>query len=455
MQTVLGKLLIANRGEIVSRIIKACRELNIKAVAVYSSADQNAPYLKEADETYYLGPANPLESYLNIGKLIEIMKISKADAVHPGYGFLAENYTFAQAVVSNGAIWVGPQPEVLKAVESKCYCRKVASSVGVPVLPGSNEPLRDASEIKQWADKLGYPLLLKLDKGGGGKGITSISKRTNVQDEFEKLSRIGNLAFGSGDCFVEKQVDEPRHIEVQFIVDHFGNCVCLGERECSIQRRYQKIIEESPSPVISEVDREVLYDYTVKLAKAMGYVNAGTIEYLRSQDGKFYFMEVNARLQVEHPVTEMVTGIDIVKNQLKIAAGEKITLTQDDIKLNGHAIEARIYAEDPFTFVPSPGKIEKINFPLINNSFIRIDHAIEEGVKVPPYYDPMLAKVIAWGMTRKEAILRLKETLINFCIEGVKTITPLILNILNDDDFINGKYDTGFVNKLLVKKFSV
>jgi acetyl-CoA carboxylase biotin carboxylase subunit len=451
-EIVIKKLLIANRGEIVARIIRDCRELDIKTVAVYSDADQNAPYLKDVDEAYNLGPANPVKSYLNIEKLIEVIKISRADAVHPGYGFLAENYAFAQAVVSSGAIWVGPPPEVLKAIESKCYCRRIADSVGVPVLPGTNEPVRDANEIFQFAAKYGYPFLLKLDKGGGGKGIESVNSEEKIRGAFERLSRIGYMAFGNGDCYIEKQVMMPRHIEVQFLADHFGNYVCLGERECSIQRRYQKIIEESPSPVITEEDRQTLYNYTIKLAKAMGYRNAGTIEFLRSEDGSFYFMEVNARLQVEHPVTELVTGVDIVKSQLKIASGEKLNVEQEEINLRGHAIEARVYAEDPLSFVPSPGKIEKLIFPSANGRFLRIDHALKEGLSVPPYYDPMLAKVIAWGSTREEAIRRLREALAGFHIEGVKTIIPLNLMVLENNSFVSGQFYTGFVRELLAAK---
>lgn len=445
---MIKKLLIANRGEIVYRIMKACWDLGIKTVAVYSDADKDAFYLKQADEAYYIGPSNPMKSYLNIEAIIDVMKKSGADAVHPGYGFLSENFSFAEAVVANGATWIGPPPEVLKSIESKCYCRQIAIKVDVPVVPGTITPVKDVDEIYQFVSDNGYPIILKLDKGGGGKGIKVIKEEGCIQEEYEGLSRIGLMAFNSSDCYIEKEIINPRHIEIQFLIDKFDNCICLGERECSIQRRYQKIIEESPSPIVNEEDRQKLYEYTMRLARAMGYQGAGTMEFLRSEDGKFYFMEINARLQVEHPVTELVTGIDIVKSQLKIASGEKLEIKQNDVKLQGHAIEARVYAEDPVSFVPSPGTIKTLRFPEENGSYLRIDHALEEGGIIPPYYDPLLAKVIAWGCNRKEAIDRLKKALTNFHIEGIKTTIPANLMILNNGKYLEGDFNTAFIQEL-------
>lgn len=445
------KILIANRGEIARRIMRTCRELNIKTVAIYSDADKDAFYLKEADESYNIGPANPLKSYLNVEAILDAVKKSGADAVHPGYGFLSENYTFAEAIVSSGVSWIGPSPKVMKAIESKCHCRQIASSVNVPVIPGTIAPLASLEELNKVIAEIGLPALLKLDKGGGGKGIEVIQELAQVQDVWERISRVGMVAFGSSDCYLEAQVINPRHIEVQFVSDKSGNCICLGERECSTQRRHQKIIEESPAPVVSEEDRQNLYEYTRKLVAAMGYEGAGTFEFLRSDKGQFYFMEVNARLQVEHPVTEFLTGIDIVLNQLEVAAGSNLSITQDDIKLNGHAIEARVYAEDPVTFAPSPGKITQLQFPEGDSKHLRIDHAIETESTVLPYYDPMIAKVIVWDETRLKAVDRLTDALAAFKVEGIKTTIPLDLQIMASKEYRSGDFDTSLVEILLKK----
>jgi len=445
---VIKKLLIANRGEIVPRVMRACQNFGIKTVAVYSDADKGMYYLKQADEAINIGPANPIKSYLNIEAIIDALKKSGADAVHPGYGFLSENAAFAEAVSASGAVWAGPPPGVLKAIDSKCYCRKIAADAGVPVVPGTVKTISDLDEIYKFTNQYGYPIVLKLDKGGGGKGIELVEDDDQVIGAFERLSRIGLLAFGHPECYIEKLIANPRHVEVQFVADSFGNCVCLGERECSIQRRYQKIIEESPSPVVRDQDRSALYDYTRKLSLAMGYEGAGTMEFLRSEDGAFYFMEVNARLQVEHPVTEFLTGVDIVKKQLTIASGIKLDISQEQVELKGHAIEARVYAEDPLSFTPSPGTINKLVFPKIDNSILRIDHAIEEGGSVPPYYDPLLAKVIAWGNDRLEAIRHLRNALIHFQIDGIKTTIPANLLILGSEKFADGNLSTGFIEEL-------
>lgn len=445
---MIKRLLIANRGEIVRRIIRACSDLGIQTVAVYSDADKNAFYLKNADETIHIGPSNPVKSYLNIDAIINAVKKSGADAVHPGYGFLSENASFAEAVVSQGITWVGPPSAVLKAIESKCYCREIAVKMGVPFVPGTLTLVKSADEVHQYVQVQGCPIVLKLDKGGGGKGIERVQEPRQIKEAFEKLSRIGVLAFGCSDCYIEEEILQPRHIEIQFLADHYGNSVCLGERECSVQRRFQKIIEESPSPVVTPKDREALFQYTRQLVNAMAYQGAGTMEFLRSAEGNFYFMEVNARLQVEHPVTEFLTGIDIVKSQLGIASGEKLDLQQEEVKFQGHSIEARVYAEDPVSFAPSPGIIQRVRLPELDGKFLRIDHAIEDGSKVPPFYDPLLAKVISWGPNRLDAIQRLKKALEEFQIEGIQTTIPTNLLILNSSNYVKGNLHTGFIEGL-------
>jgi len=445
---VIRKLLIANRGEIVTRVMRTCRSRGIKTVAVYSEADKDISYLKGVDEAYCIGPANPIKSYLNIEAIIDVAKKSGVDAIHPGYGFLSENSQFAEAVTSGGIIWVGPPPPVLKAVDSKCTCRQIASGVHVPVVPGTIQTVESAREIRETASELGYPIILKLDKGGGGKGIEVVHQESQVEEALERLSRIGLMAFGHPECYVETEVLRPRHIEVQFLADGHGNCVCLGERECSIQRRYQKIIEESPSPVVSEEEREKLFDYTARLVGAMGYQGAGTMEFLRSPQGNLYFMEVNARLQVEHPVTECLTGVDIVDEQLRIAGGEATELRQENIRRQGHAIEARVYAEDPITFMPSPGTIGGLRLPQTDARHVRVDHAIERGAKIPPFYDPLVAKVIAWDVDRPQAIDRLIAALSQFCVEGIKTTIPTNIAILMSDRYAAGDVHTGFIQEL-------
>ena len=445
---MIKKLLIANRGEVVSRIIRACNALGIHTVAVYSEADRDALFTRQADESVHIGPANPMKSYLNVEAIMEAARRSGADSLHPGYGFLAENYAFAQAVISEGMTWVGPSPSVMREVESKCYCRRIAQKVQVPVNPGTLDPIQNVEEVYRFAQEVGYPVFLKLDKGGGGKGIEMVNSDAEVPEVFDRISRIGLAAFDSSDCYLEKVVVNPRHLEVQFLGDHFGNYVCLGERECSIQRRHQKIIEESPSPVVTPVDREMIFDYSLRLAKAMKYQGAGTIEGLRSEAGDYYFMEINARLQVEHPVTEFLTGVDIVQTQLRIASGETMSLNQDEVKMEGHAIEARVYAEDPVTFQPSPGVIKGLHLPRETED-LRIDHALEEGGSVPPFYDPLLAKVIARGENRENATSRLIEALKDFQIEGVRTTIPLNVSILEHPEFKAGNYHTGFIETLI------
>jgi acetyl/propionyl-CoA carboxylase alpha subunit len=445
---MVNSVLIANRGEIVSRIIRTCQEMGIATVVIYSEADANMPYLKTADEAVLIGPANPVQSYLNIKAIIEAARKTGAEAVHPGYGFLSERGAFAEAVVDSGMIWVGPSPQVLRSISSKSYCREIANSVNVPVIPGTLGIVQSPAAVIEFGNANGWPVFLKLDKGGGGKGIERVAGDKVAAAVFERATRIGEMAFGSGACYIETVVDSPRHIEVQFLADEFGNCVCLGERECSVQRRHQKIIEEAPSVVVTPDERSELFERTVRIITEIGYRGAGTLEYLRARDGNYYFMEINARLQVEHPVTEYLTGLDIVKQQLTIASGESLGLAQDDVLFDGHAIEARVYAEDPETFIPSPGTITALTFPE-KDAKIRIEHALEVNTNVPPYYDPLLAKVIAWGYDRSEAVSRLTQALSDFRVEGVKTSTPLNLKILGSPEFQDGNIDTNFIDTSL------
>lgn len=448
---MIKRILIANRGEIVGRIIRTCKELGVQSVAVYSEADKHAPYLEQADDAVLIGPANPMQSYLNIETLIQAARRTEADAVHPGYGFLSERGAFAEAVEHAGLVWVGPSSGVLRAISSKCYCRHIADGVQVPVIPGTLDPVADGQTVAAYGRDHGWPIFLKLDKGGGGKGIEIVKNESEAEAVFQRAGRIGQMAFGSGASYIEEVIDRPRHIEVQFLADKHGNCVCLGERECSVQRRHQKIIEEAPSVVVTDEDRRRLFDRTLSIVRKIGYVGAGTIENLRAADGNYYFMEINARLQVEHPVTEYLTGIDIVKWQLLIAAGEALNFSQADVKMNGHAIEARVYAEDPETFVPSPGIITSLRLPETDTQ-LRIDHALKENGNVPPFYDPLLAKVIAWGPGRAEASQRLVEALTDFKIEGIKSTIPVNLAILKRPEYLAGNIDTGFIDHILRNK---
>jgi acetyl-CoA carboxylase biotin carboxylase subunit len=444
---MLKKVLIANRGEIVNRIIATCEKMGIGTVAVYSAADREMPYLERADEAVLIGPANPVQSYLNIHALMTAARQTGADSVHPGYGFLSERGAFAEAVESAGLTWVGPSSRVLRAISSKCYCRSLAQGVQVPVIPGTLNPVKSPQEIEAYGQKHGWPIFLKLDKGGGGKGIERVDGESMAAAVFQRASRIGEMAFGSGACYIEAVVNRPRHIEVQFLADHHGHCICLGERECSIQRRHQKIVEEAPSTAVTLQERLRLYAYVRRIVGKMGYVGAGTIENLRDPDGNYYFMEINARLQVEHPVTELLTGLDIVQWQLRIAGGELLTMPQEAVALNGHAIEARIYAEDPETFIPSPGTIGELVLPKAHAG-LRIEHALRAGGTVPPYYDPLLAKVIAWGANRNEAISKLREALAQMRIEGVRSTIVTGLRILAQPRFVEGRIDTAFFDDL-------
>ena len=444
---MIRKLLVANRGEIAIRIIRACRDLGIKTVAVYSDIDENSPHTKAADEARHIGPSFPAKSYLNIESILQAVEQSGADAVHPGYGFLAENASFAEAAISSGAVWVGPPPDVMSKIESKSYCRQTATEIGVPSVPGSTAPVESVDEIRQCFVDFGCPLLLKLDRGGGGMGIEVIEDNEQLEAVYDKARRMGSFAFGSPSCYVEKLIESPRHIEAQFMVDNYGNCCFLGERECSIQRRHQKLIEEAPAPGVSESERETIAKWTLALAEAMGYRNAGTMEFLRAGNGDFYFMEINARLQVEHGVTELVTGVDIVQNQMRIASGGKLAIRQEDVNITGHSIEARVYAENPVTFMPSPGTVKNLLLPE-TGAHIRVDHALEEGIQVSPYYDPLITKVMAWDESRTQAIERMKKALAQFNVEGVETTIPTSQRIFESREYLDAELSTGFIDGL-------
>lgn len=417
--------------------------MNIKTVAVYSDADQNALHVKLADEAYHIGRSPPPFSYLNIEKLCEVIRKSGADAVHPGYGFLAENAAFAEAVERAGAIWIGPPADVMRKIESKCFCRKIAADAGVPVIPGSLEPI-ELDKASEYLEMFGS-ILLKPDLGGGGKGMRCVKSKDELVEFFESVKREANLAFGRAYIYVEKALRRPRHIEVQILADKYGNIVSLGERECSIQRRHQKIIEEAPSPVVNEQTRRYISDLAMEIARRVRYENAGTFEFLRDENGNFYFLEINKRIQVEHPVTEFITGVDIVEQQIRIAAGEPLTL-EKYAKFSGHSMECRVYAEDPVSFVPSPGKITSLKIP--EDEYIRVDHALEVGTYVPPFYDPLIAKVIVHGKNREESINLMRKALQEIEIGGIKTSIPFLLKILDNKEFIEGNIHTEFLGSM-------
>ncbi|CAM4248968.1 biotin carboxylase [Bacillus manliponensis] len=442
------KVLIANRGEIAVRIIKTCQKLGIGTVAIYSEADEHALHVKLADEAYLIGGPRVQESYLNLEKIIEVAKKTNAEAVHPGYGLLSENTTFAARCEEEGIVFIGPPKEVIARMGSKIESRKAMLEADVPIVPGISTNIPNVEEAKEIANQIGYPLMLKASAGGGGIGMQVIETEQALIKAFESNKTRAQNFFGNGEMYMERLITNAHHIEIQVLADTKGNVVYLWERECSVQRRNQKVIEEAPSPFLDESTRTAMGEVAVKAAKALGYVNAGTIEFLVDDEKNFYFLEMNTRLQVEHPVTEEITGLDLVEQQLRIASGEALSFTQDEVKRSGHAIEARVYAEDPKTFFPSPGKITALTLP----SSIRIDHFVEEGVTITPFYDPMIAKIIAHGETREEAIQKLQSALQELQIEGIKTNTSMLLQVLEDEVFQGGIYTTSFVAKQLVKK---
>jgi acetyl-CoA carboxylase biotin carboxylase subunit len=439
---VIRKVLIANRGEIALRIIHACRELDIRTVAIFSTADRECLHVTYADEEVCVGPPPSSKSYLNMSAILAAAEITGADAIHPGYGFLSENPRFAEMVKECGLTWIGPQAEVIRLMGDKAEARKAAERAGVPILPGSKDPLTSTSEALSLAKEVGFPVILKAAAGGGGRGMRIVREPGELQQQFETASAEAQEAFGDGSIYLEKYLDRPRHIEFQVFGDAYGNVIHLGERECSIQRRHQKLIEESPSVALTPELRERMGKASVALCQSVGYQNAGTIEYLLDAEGNFYFMEMNTRIQVEHPVTELVTGLDLVKMQIEVAAGERLQV-RSGLAPRGHAIECRINAEDPVRFTPSPGKIHTFHPP--GGPGIRLDtHAYEDYV-VPPHYDSLIAKLLANGRTREEAIARMRRALDFFVIEGIQTTIPFHREILRDPEFVRGNLSTQFL----------
>jgi acetyl-CoA carboxylase biotin carboxylase subunit len=443
------KILIANRGEVALRIIFACRELGIKTVAVFSEADESSLHVRFADEDVCIGPPRSADSYLNVPAVISAAEITGADAIHPGYGFLSESAYLAEVCEACHIKFIGPEPQVIRLMGDKARARRVMKKAGVPILPGSDGPIDNEDKALKLAKEIGYPVIVKATAGGGGRGMRVVRAPAELSHAVKTAQREAEAAFGVGDVYIEKYVESPRHIEFQILGDHHGSVIHLGERECSIQRRHQKLIEESPSPALSEKMRRRMGGIVIDAAKAVQYTNAGTFEFLMDSTGRFYFMEANTRLQVEHPVTEMVTGIDIVKEQIRIAAGERLAFKQSDVTFTGHAIECRVNAEDPETFVPSPGVIHV--FSIMGGPGVRVETFAHSECTISPYYDSMIAKIIAHGRDRPEAIARMKRTLEMTVIEGIKTTIPLHLRVLADPEFVAGKLSTSFMERLLAR----
>ena len=440
------KVLIANRGEIALRVIRACREMGIETVAVHSTADAEALHVRFADEAICIGPPSSKESYLHVPAVLSAAEITGADAIHPGYGFLSENAEFAEVVKSCGIAWIGPRPEMIRLMGNKVRAREAAAEAGLPLLPGSKAALRDAHEAEAMAKKIGFPVILKAAAGGGGRGMKIVRTPDAVAQAFNTASAEAVAAFGDGSMYIERYIEKPRHIEMQIVADEHGNVVHFGERECSVQRRHQKLIEEAPSPALTPKLREKMGKVAIEAMKRIGYNNVGTIEFLLDENGDFFFMEMNTRIQVEHPVTEQVTGIDLLKEQIRLAAGEKLGRTQKDIQLSGHAIEFRINAEDPVTFAPSPGRITGFHTP--GGFGVRFDSLAYEQYKVQPYYDSLIAKLICFGRDRAEAIERGRRALDELVVEGIKTNAAFHKQVLAWPDFIEGNYDTRIVEKI-------
>ncbi|MBN1691067.1 MAG: acetyl-CoA carboxylase biotin carboxylase subunit [Dehalococcoidia bacterium] len=442
---MLKKVLVANRGEIAIRVMRACRELGIRTVAVYSEADRDAIFAKYADEAYYIGAPPAIESYLNIKKIIATAKESGADGIHPGYGFLAENPGFAYSCEREGIKFIGPSSRVIELMGSKIAARKEMSKADVPITPGTKDAVSDFDEAKKIAAKIGYPIIIKPSGGGGGIGMTIVNSEADLKKGLESSSKIAASTFGLPEIYIEKYIQSPRHIEVQILADGHGNVIHLGERECSIQRRHQKLIEEAPSPALTPELRARMGDVAVRAARQIKYENAGTIEFIFSQ-GEFYFMEMNTRIQVEHPVTEMVTGVDIVKEQLLIASGRRLSVKQEDVRMNGWAIECRINAEDPLNnFAPSPGKLRGYRSP--GGVGIRVDSGVHTRYTVSPNYDPMISKLVAWGRNRDEAIERMRRALYEYVIVGVKTNIPFHKAVMENARFRSGELGTHFITQ--------
>ncbi|MCT8977566.1 acetyl-CoA carboxylase biotin carboxylase subunit [Clostridium sp. CX1] len=443
---MFNKILIANRGEIAVRIIRACREMGIETVAVYSEADKDAIHTQMADEAVCIGPPAAKDSYLNIQNIISATVLTGAQAIHPGFGFLSENSKFAKMCKECNITFIGPDPECIENMGNKSNAREIMIKAEVPVVPGSKGVIEDEKELIAIARQIGYPVMIKASAGGGGRGIRIVNEESELIKSYENARAEAKAAFGDETIYMEKFIENPKHVEIQILGDSFGNIVYLGERDCSMQRRNQKVLEEAPCPIMTEELRKTMGETAVRAAKAVNYNNAGTIEFLLDKNNKFYFMEMNTRIQVEHPITEMITGIDLIKEQIKIAAGEKLDFTQEDIVLNGHSIECRINAEDVNRgFMPSPGKIEDLYLPGGFN--VRIDSSVYSGYVIPPYYDSMIAKLIVHGKNREEAICKMRRALGEFLIEGVHTNIDFQFELINSEAFIKGNYDTKFIEK--------
>ncbi|RKQ37586.1 acetyl-CoA carboxylase biotin carboxylase subunit [Oceanobacillus halophilus] len=442
---MIKKVLIANRGEIAARIIRTCQKIGIKTVAVYSEADKEAPFVKMADEYFLLGASPVNESYMNMQKIFLAAKETGADAIHPGYGFLSESETFAAACREKGLTFIGPKSEIIKLMGNKVEARKAMKEAGIPIIPGTENGITSVDEAVKFSDEIGYPVMLKASAGGGGIGMQVVHSKEELIKAFETASKRAYAFFGNGSMFVEKKVERAKHIEIQLLADNYGNVVHLFERDCSIQRRNQKVIEEAPCPFISEQTIKEMGEAAVKAAKKIGYTSAGTMEFLVDEDQNYYFLEMNTRIQVEHPVTEEITGQDIVEAQIQIANGEDLSIQQADIKKSGHAIEVRIYAEDPVTFYPSPGLIQSMKVPEGEN--VRNETTVKDNYQVTPFYDPMIAKLIVKGPTREDAISLLNQSLEAYKVVGIRTNIPMLLKIINTKAFQHGKITTAFVEE--------
>lgn len=444
----IEKILIANRGEIALRIHRAAHEMGIKTVAVHSTADSDAMHVRLADEAICIGPPSATDSYLNIPAIISAAEISHADAIHPGYGFLSENAQFAEIVESHDIKWIGPKPEHIRTMGDKVEAKRSAGALGLPLVPGSDGAIEDVDEAKAIAREIGYPVIIKAASGGGGRGMKVVNSEEELETQMQQAGSEAKAAFGDATVYLEKYLGNPRHIEFQIFGDGNGNAVHLGERDCSLQRRHQKVLEEAPSPVLATAERDRMGTICAKAMADMGYRGAGTIEFLW-ENGEFYFIEMNTRLQVEHPVTEMITGIDLVREQIRVAEGKPLSFKQEDVTFTGHAVECRINAEDPRTFMPSPGTVTWYHPP--GGLYVRVDSGLYHGYKVPPYYDSMIAKLIVYGQTREGCLMRLRRALGEFVIEGMKTTIPLHQRLLEQPDFQNGNYTIKWLEEWLAK----
>ncbi len=442
----IKKILIANRGEIAIRVMRTCRELDIETVAIYSEADRTSLHVRYAHEAYYVGKAPSSESYLNMDNILDVAKRSNSDAIHPGYGFLSENAEFARRCSEEGIIFIGPSPEVIVRMGDKIQAREAMTAAGIPVVPGTEGEIETEEEVLKVIEDIGLPVMIKASAGGGGKGMRLVKNKSEVVSAVRAARSEAKSAFGNDAVYIEKYITSPHHIEFQIMADQHGNTVHLFERECSVQRRHQKMIEETPSPLMTPELREEMGKSAVEAAKAVNYYGAGTIEFLVDNDLNYYFLEMNTRLQVEHPITERVTGVDLVKQQIYVAEGRKLAFRQEDLRQRGHAIECRVYAEDPDNnFMPSAGKVYKISDPL--GLGVRTDGYVYEGYEIPIYYDPMISKLIVWGKTRDEAIARMRRALYEYKITGVKTSIKMLERVMNNENFISGDYDTHFIEK--------